>query len=250
MDTSDQTPISNNPPSPEKQIFILSGQSNMAGRGGVINKHWNGVVPPQCSPNPSIHRFTADLKWVPASEPLHADIDTKKACGVGPGMSFANVVKDVVGEVGLVPCAVGGTAIKEWARGSYLYENMIKRSKAAVESGVGRIRAMLWYQGESDALSQHCVDAYKEKMEKLIDNVRQDLGLPQLPIIQVALASGDEKYMEKIREIQKAIDVENVVCVDAKGLELKEDHLHLTTEACVELGQMLANAYLTHFESR
>lgn len=165
-------------------------------------------------------------------------------------MPFANVVKDVVGEVGLVPCAVGGTAIEEWARGSFLYENMVKRAKKAVESGDGRIRAMLWYQGESDTLSKKCVDAYRGKMEKFIDNVRQDLGLPHLPIIQVAIASGDDKYLEKIREIQKAIDVENVVCVDAKGLELKEDHLHLTTEACVELGQMLAHAYLTHFQSK
>lgn len=55
--------------------------------------------------------------------------------------------------------------------------------------------------------------------------------------------------MEKIREIQKEIDVKNVVCVDAKGLELTEDKMHLVTEACVELGQMLAQAYLTHFES-
>ncbi|KAL1812015.1 hypothetical protein DCAR_0624177 [Daucus carota subsp. sativus] len=249
MDSSDSTHNSTPPPSPAKDIFILSGQSNMAGRGGVVNKHWDGVVPPQCSPHPSIHRFSADLNWVPASEPLHADIDSKKVCGVGPGMSFANAVKDVVGEVGLVPCAVGGTAIAEWARGCHLYENMIKRAKKAVESGDGRIRAMLWYQGESDTLSKHCVDAYKVKMEKLIDNVRQDLALPHLPIIQVAIASGEHKYMEKIREIQKAIDLENVVCVDAKGLELKEDNLHLTTEACVELGQMLAHAYLTHFGS-
>lgn len=41
--------------------------------------------------------------------------------------------------------------------------------------------------------------------------------------------------------------VENVVCVDAKGLELQEDNLHLTTQAQVILGQMLADAYLTHF---
>ncbi|XP_074348578.1 putative carbohydrate esterase At4g34215 [Apium graveolens] len=250
MDTSNTTPTSTQPPPPPKQIFILSGQSNMAGRGGVTNKHWNNIIPPQCTPHPSIHRFTADLKWVPAKDPLHADIDTKKTCGVGPGMPFANAVKDVVGEVGLVPCAVGGTAIKEWARGCHLYENMIKRAKASVENDQEEIRAVLWYQGESDTSSKQCVEAYRGNMEMLTDNVRLDLGLPHLPIIQVAIASGDKKYLEEIREIQKAIDVQNVVCVDAKGLELKEDKLHLTTEACVELGQMLAHAYLTHFHSK
>lgn len=63
----------------------------------------------------------------------------------------------------------------------------------------------------------------------------------------MALASGDERYIEIVREAQKGIDLPNVVCVDAKGLKLKEDNLHLTTEAQVQLGQMLADAYLSHF---
>lgn len=64
--------------------------------------------------------------------------------------------------------------------------------------------------------------------------------------LQVAITSG-EKYVEKIREIQKGIELPNVVCVDAKGLQLREDNLHLTTEAQVQLGRMLAHSYLTNF---
>ena len=62
------------------------------------------------------------------------------------------------------------------------------------------------------------------------------------------IASGDSKYLERVREAQKEIDIPNVVCVDAKGLPLQEDHLHLTTAAQVRLGQMLADAYLANFE--
>lgn len=69
-------------------------------------------------------------------------------------------------------------------------------------------------------------------------------------VLQVAIASGDEKYIEKIREAQKGIDLPNVVCVDAMGVQLKEDNLHLTTEAQVKLGQMLADAYFTHFAAQ
>ncbi|KAL2512110.1 putative carbohydrate esterase [Abeliophyllum distichum] len=189
---------------PTKQIFILSGQSNMAGRGGVdSHKHWDGVIPPECSPDPSkIFRLNAHLRWEVARDPLHQDIDAKKTCGVGPGMSFANAVKERVGVVGL---------------------------------------------GESDATSHHDADCYKENLEKLIHNVRADLHLPSLPIIQVAIASGEGRFIEKIREVQKGIELPNVVCVDANGLQLKEDNLHLTTHAQVELGHMLAEAYLTHF---
>lgn len=181
-------PSGNTEPQPVKQIFILSGQSNMAGRGGVVrvdkHKHWDGVVPPESSPDSHrIFRLNPHLHWETAREPLHHDIDTKKTCGVGPGMAFSNAVKERVGVIGLVPCAVGGTAIKEWARGHHLYENMVKRAKAAAHDG--EIRAMLWYQGESDATSQHDADCYKENMEALIHNVRTDLNLPSLPIIQV-----------------------------------------------------------------
>lgn len=232
---------------PTKHIFILSGQSNMSGRGGVTkHHHWDGVVPPECHPNPSILRLSAKLAWEPARDPLHADIDAKKVCGVGPGMSFANAIRDRVGVVGLVPCAVGGTAIKEWARGEHLYESMVGRARESLKGG-GEIRALLWYQGESDTLHQHDAEAYQGNMERFIDNVRQDLGLPSLPIIQVAIVSGDKRYVEKVREAQFRINLPNVVCIDAKGLPLKEDNLHLTTEAQVRLGRMLADAYLANF---
>lgn len=235
----------------KKQIFILSGQSNMAGRGGVKNKHWDRIVPNDCKPDPStIHRLNANLIYETAQEPLHADIDTTKTCGVGPGMSFANAVKDyIVGFIDLVPCAVGGTAIKEWRKGEKLYEEMVRRARAAVSSGDGEIKALIWYQGESDTMVKEDADCYKSNMEELIFNVRADLGLPSLPIIQVAIASGgsEGKYTDIVREAQKAIDLPNVVTVDAKGLELKEDNLHLTTAAQVQLGHMLADAYLAHF---
>lgn len=90
-----------------------------------------------------------------------------------------------MGLIGLVPCAVGGTAIKEWAKGKHLYDDMIKRAKSAAEGGAGEIKAVLWYQGESDTSSQHDADSYKANMESLIRNVRADLQLPSLPLIQV-----------------------------------------------------------------
>ncbi|XP_022148694.1 probable carbohydrate esterase At4g34215 [Momordica charantia] len=238
--TSDPDPDPQN-----KQIFILSGQSNMAGRGGVSKKpkRWDGVVPPESQPHPSILRLSAKLEWEAAREPLHADIDTKKTCGVGPGMSFANGVRERVGVVALVPCAVGGTAIKEWARGEKLYEDMVKRARESVRGG-GEIKALLWFQGESDTSTEADAVAYQGNMEEFVANVRRDLALPSLPIIQVALASGFE-YIEKVREAQLGMKIENVVCVDAKGLQLQEDNLHLSTQSQVVLGQMLAQAYLS-----
>ncbi|CAI9786830.1 unnamed protein product [Fraxinus pennsylvanica] len=154
----------------DKSIFILARQSNMAGRGGVLHGTWDGYVPPECRPKPRILRLNPKLMWEEAHEPLHGDIDTRKPCGVGPGMSFANGVLE------RDPC-------------------------------VGAIGLVL--------------------------------------VLLVALASRVGSYFEVVRKAQLEIKLPNVVCVDAKGLEVKKnDTVHLTTSAQVQLGKMLANAFL------
>ncbi|KAI3777381.1 hypothetical protein L1987_47181 [Smallanthus sonchifolius] len=101
----------------------------MAGRSGVIDGDWDGIIPPVIKASPGrILRLGGDLRWVDAQEPLHADIDVNKTCGVGPGMAFANAV--LRGDprrfrvVGLVPCAIGGSGIGDWSRGGRLYEGI------------------------------------------------------------------------------------------------------------------------------
>ncbi|KAF7138222.1 hypothetical protein RHSIM_Rhsim07G0224600 [Rhododendron simsii] len=232
--------------SQEKNIFLLAGQSNMSGRGGVTNGTWDGFVPPGCGPNPSVLRLAANLTWVPAAEPLHKDIDVNVTAGVGPGMSFANALLAYdpgLGVVGLVPCAIGGTKISQWVRGSFLYDQLVRRAGAAARGG-GKIQAMLWYQGESDTVDEEDAESYKGRLEKFFEDLRSDLQSPSLPIIQVAIASAQGPFIEKVREAQLRLDLANVKCVDAKGLELGRDHLHLTTSAEAQLGGMLAGSFL------
>ncbi|KAG6400319.1 hypothetical protein SASPL_137145 [Salvia splendens] len=228
-----------------QNIFILAGQSNMAGRGGLINGAWDQQVPAECQPSPKILRLNGKLAWEVAHDPLHVDIDYKVA-GIGPGMSFANTMlaKDpTIGVIGLVPCAVGGTKIEEWAKGMKLYNDMIDRTKAALKDG-GALRALLWYQGESDTKFLQDTEAYKANFEKFITDVRADLQMPTLPVVQVIIMSGDGKFVEEMRENQRAIKVENLKQVDSKGLELKTDNVHLSTAGEIKLGQMLADAFL------
>ncbi|KAK3425552.1 hypothetical protein EUGRSUZ_F02296 [Eucalyptus grandis] len=243
-------------PSPSqrpKSIFLLAGQSNMAGRGGVVNdtstgwiNKWDGFIPPECSPNPLIIRLAANLTWVEAWEPLHADIDVNKTNGIGPGMAFANTVVGQdrgLGLVGLVPCANGGTRISEWERGTFLYDQLMRRARAGTNDG-GTIKALLWYQGESDTVEESDAVQYKGRLEKFFTDVRTDLQSPELPIFQVAIASGQGRFTDTVRKVQLGLDLPNVRTVDAKGLPLGPDRLHLATPAQVRLGQMLADAFL------
>ncbi|CAN1274122.1 Probable carbohydrate esterase At4g34215 [Linum perenne] len=134
------------------------------------------------------------MEWERASEPLHMDIDVgkNKTCGVGPGMAFANAMLLNNGSgivVGLVPCAVGGTRIRQWRRGRRLYRGMVARARAAAASNGGKIRGLLWYQGESDTVRREDAEGYKGRLEKLILDVRSDLGIPTLPLLLVCSLS-------------------------------------------------------------
>lgn len=60
----------------------------------------------------------------------------------------------------------------------------------------------------------------------------------------MALASGEGPYVEIVRNAQLGINLPNVQCVDAKGLPLEPDRVHLTTPAQVQLGQALTDAFL------
>lgn len=234
-------------PSQVQSIFLLAGQSNMSGRGGVINRTWDGVIPSQSqSKTPSILRLSAGQTWVQAQDPLHRDIDVKNTCGVGPGMAFANSVmsKDSsIGVIGLVPCAIGGTKISEWGRGSKLYNQLIGRAEAALQGG-GIVRALLWYQGESDTVDHEDAKWYRIRLERLFTQLRADLQLPALPVIQVALASGQGPYVDVVRKAQLEVHLPDVKTVDAYGLPMEPDSLHLSTSAQVRLGEMLAHTFL------
>ncbi|KAL3637025.1 hypothetical protein CASFOL_019324 [Castilleja foliolosa] len=174
-------------------IFVLAGQSNMAGRGGVENQVWDEIVPLECSSNKRILMMNENSELEEAKEPLHAGIDVNKTCGVGPGMAFANAILNKTSKFGsivLVPGAVGGTSIREWSGpNSGLRNRLVKRTLDAVRLG-GKIRAILWYQGEKDTESEEGVNMYQSEYQGFVRSLYCELGNPQVPFIQVALASG------------------------------------------------------------
>ena len=67
--------------------------------------------------------------------------------------------------------------------------------------------------------------------------------------VQVALASTEGRFIDMVREAQFATDLLNVRTVDAMGLALRLDNLHLTTESQVQLGKKMANAFLQFLPS-
>ncbi|KAF7046549.1 hypothetical protein CFC21_055573 [Triticum aestivum] len=147
--------------------------------------------------------------------------------------------------VGLVPCAQGGTPIANWTRGSEMYQRMVTRARVA-GAGTGRIAALLWFQGEADAMRREDALAYAGRMEVFVRDIRRDLAMPNLLVIQVGIATAQKqgKWLDLVRKQQRAVRLPNLKYVDAMGLPLANDITHLTTQAQVRLGRMLADAYI------
>ncbi len=116
-------------------LYLLAGQSNMAGRGAVEAE--DTVI------NSRVWMLTKDNEWKPAKEPLH--FDKPGITGVGPGLAFGKAMAAAGTSIiiGLIPCAVGGTSINLWNEGQYdsvtkmhPYDDAISRTKQAMKGGV------------------------------------------------------------------------------------------------------------------
>lgn len=231
-------------PPEDKQIFdlfLLVGQSNMAGRGKVEEA--------DRQPDPCILSLDAADQWVCKGQPIHFD---KPIAGTGLGFAFAKEVTSAEPgkTVGLIPCAVGGTPIREWLPGQKLYTDAVKRARLAQQNGT--LRAILWHQGESDANRQDIAEAYGQNLKAVLEGFRKDLNAPDLPIIVGGLGDftfnnrdGLDTFAPLINQQIEAVakELPHVYFVSSQGLKDKGDHLHFDTASLNELGLRYYQAY-------
>lgn len=231
INTYSQKTILNKP----LELYLLIGQSNMAGRGKVDAQN-------QITSN-AILMLDKTNNWVIAKDPVHFD---RASAGVGPAISFAQtMLKDQKNsQIGLIPCAWGGSPIKAWQPGAKFFENFpydeaIQRTKIAMQNGV--LKGILWHQGESDNDAKKS-PLYLEKLKNLIANLRRDLNAPYLPFI-----AGEIGYFNKENYVNQIIntlpnEVEYTTVVSSEGLVDNGDHLHFNTASAQELGKRYATA--------
>lgn len=232
------------PPKEKLKIYLLMGQSNMAGRGIVEAE--------DKTPHPRVLVFNRSNEWEVATEPINRG-EPKKNPGVGPGLAFGKAMAEANSEVtiGLVPCALGGTPLSRWTRGADLYSNAVARAEAA--SAFGELAGILWHQGEADAGAKTNADTYSERLTEMIGDIRAELKSPRLPFVvgQIGEFTYDRpgNPMPFAREVNAALaaiprHVLFTGCAMSKGLADKGDQLHFSSEAQRELGKRYANEIL------
>lgn len=232
-------------------LYLLVGQSNMAGRGEVQTQ--------DKTPHPQVWVLNKENKWQPAVEPLH--FDKPEIAGTGPGFSFAKKIAEMDSNVaiGIIPCAVGGSAIRFWqpsefyaATNSYPYDNAIARTKIALRDGM--LKGILWHQGESDSDSANS-KMYGDHLKRLVQQFRLDLAVDNVPFIAGTLPEffiAKRPYAEIINQaiIQLPKTVPNTGVVSSSGLEHQGDETHFNTPSARLLGERYAAVYFKLTEGK
>lgn len=190
----------------ETHIFILMGQSNMAGYGELLPKDTIPVDKVFLIPTKAKEPYI----WQAAAHPLHNRL-TSDRFGLGLPFAKAYLQKHPNVTIKLIPAAWGGAAIDDLNRGTDTYNDAIK--KALFAQNKGEIKGVLWHQGESDTVTEELANTYETKLHQLINDIRTDLNLTELPFVVGNLAEfyGTGKDHNSTERIKKINQVKNAL---------------------------------------
>lgn len=243
-------------------LWIMAGQSNMEGCGKLIEceppqegvscfylgDRWGIAEDPLCWLNDSIdpvHRVTPT--------PQHPEIGDivarqNRFRGASLGVPFAKELLRHTGvPVGLIMCAHGGTSMEQWdpgrpgETGTTLYSAMIRK----VRKLGGKVKGLLWYQGESDA-DELAAPFYRERTKSFVEALRRDIGDPGLPFVYAQLSvvyawgRGPETW-DHIREEQRLMESELGCAAIVPTIDATlSDTIHLDAPSLREVGKRMA----------
>ena len=211
--------------------FLLIGQSNMAGRG----------FPEEAIPVDNTHiKILRNGRWQKMFRPVNPD---RRTSGVNLAESFAEAyARDHGVEVGLIPCADGGTRIAQWVPGSLLFDNAVYQARLALRTST--IAGILWHQGESDSYDDRYL-TYEKELAAMLTALRKELGIEDVPVLLGGLGSYLDHYTKSNhlqwpqinRALQSLADREpGYGYVSAEGLTPNPDNLHFSAASLHAFG--------------
>lgn len=192
-------------------LWVIAGQSNSAGYGRG---------PYGDPPELGVHVFRNSEQWALATQPLNESTDTAHPVnreggnpGHSPYLHFGRLLQNTLGHpIGLVQTSLGGSPLSMWlpdASGdATLFDNMVH----CVRQVGGRVRGILWYQGESDCGGDRAAATYADRFIQAVGAWRQAFGIPGLPVITVQLNrfygpfnDGDHRRWTQVRDAQRQV---------------------------------------------
>lgn len=230
-------------------VWVITGQSNAAGYG---------KTPATDGPEMGVHMFHARGEWTLGAHPLGDSAGTLYPANReggnashSPWLAFAKALRKSLGyPIGLIPASLGGSAMVAWDRkeGGHLFENMLRY----IEDSGGKIRGVVWYQGESDA-SPELAKKYTARFRRFVGDLRRTMKDPSLPVITAQLnrcvcgevSPKGEDGWTAMREVQRQIarKMRNVFVVSTIDTGLS-DGIHVDSPGNVVIGERMASVAL------
>ena len=228
-------------------IYLCIGQSNMAGRATLTPAVMDTLV--------NVYLFNDRNFFEPAVNPLNRYSTIRKEIGMqklGPAYSFARKVSEKSDcKIGLVVNARGGSSIKSWEKGAsdYYYGEMLSRIREALK--YGRLKAVLWHQGEADC---RYPESYKIYICKLVEQLRADLNMPDLLFVAGEISrwnwtghtEGTIPFNKMLRSLEDSIPRFKVVSSEGLKPLIDENDPHFDTDSQIILGERYAEKVLRY----
>ncbi len=172
-----------------------------------------------------------------------------RVTGAGLGIAFGKELNERADvPIGLIMAANGGTSLGQWSPerkefgGESLYGSML----AQIERAGGKVKGILWYQGESDAGTTGTANSYADRFAGFIETVRADVGQADLPFLYVQIARFYGLTTEPInwnrvqqRQLEVEKRLEKVAMVSALEGDMS-DAIHISAASLRDLGRQMA----------
>jgi len=219
-----------------ERIYLMAGQSNMMGLAKT-------------------YQLPTTLKRTPANVTFYYQGRPRKLAQYshfGPEVSFAHQIARAFPQDQhiIIKFAATGSHIQQWLPGQPLYKGMLRQLGFSVKRDHPKIEAILWMQGESDALNHARASQYAPRLSRFIHQLRKDLKSPQTLFVmgEVDPIGKDFPMVDLVRQHQHQVhsQVSRTVLTPAAGIGKIYDHIHYNTQGQVELGKRFAQAYIQH----
>lgn len=244
-------------------IFVLAGQSNMAGVG-YFNElpNWLKVQPR----NVEFYQYGRLARF--SDQPLGR---------IGPEVAFSKFIAAYYPgrRIAIVKYAAGGTSIYDWAKNwnprisrrltnspirNSLYD-VIRRQigwSHVLDNQLGNqntVSAFLWMQGERDARFPDAANAYLGNISNLINDFRRDYHSPNAKFILGRInppSSVNRPAVNIVRRAQETIvrQKQNTRLINTDDLQKHPDQIHYNTRGQILLGRRFADEFRRMYGNR
>ena len=224
----------------KKKLFILLGQSNMAGRAPIVKK--------DSLPLLMVKLLNDKGDFEVAENPLNRYSNIRKKLSIqklGPGYAFAKRLSEEYQDtIFIVVNARGGTSLERVMKNDSTgyYVSTISRIKQALKKYPDlELGAIIWHQGESN---REYYKDYVVHLRTLIKDYRTDLDVPDLPFIAGEIGRWNPTYTNIVKQIAMIPDsIDNAYLISSEELG-NVDEFHFDSNSQEILGNRYAEKYI------